>query len=85
MRLDFTTIKEVFESQETNDFQVGSSFEKNAISFRFGYWQKADVKKIKKILPSHLDVLEHEIYDDDCGWKYYYDVVDNTLQKSLNR
>ena len=45
MRLDFTTIKEVFESQDTNDFQVGSSFEKNAISFRFGYWQKADVKK----------------------------------------
>ena len=77
MRLDFTTIKEVFESQDSNEFEIGSSFEKNAISFRFGYWQKADVEKIKQIIPVYLKVIENEIYDDDCGWKYYYDVVDS--------
>ena len=80
MRLDFTTIKEVFESQDTSEFQIGSSFEKNAISFRFGYWQKADVDKIKSLLPQYLTVKEQEIYDDDCGWKYYYDVLDTRFQ-----
>jgi|TARA_B100001094_G_C18059551_1_gene734330 hypothetical protein len=80
MRLDFTTIKEVFESQDSLKCEIGSSFEKNAISFRFGYWQKADVKKIESIVPSYLTVKEQEIYDDDCGWKYYYDVIDNRFQ-----
>ena len=79
MRLDFTTIKEVFESQGSKGFQVGSSFEKGGISFRFGYWQKANVDEIKKILPTYLEVIENEIYDDDCGWKYYYDVVEKKL------
>ena len=72
-KIDFKILKKV--NEEFGDFDIGQTFGGNyPVYLRFGYWNKVDVKKLNDIL-GYIDVVEDDIYDDDCGWKYSYKFV----------
>jgi len=58
---------------ELGDFEIGQVWGGgNPLYLRFGYWFQKDVNKIQEIIGNSARVIESEIYDDDCGWKYSY-------------
>ena len=72
-KIDFKILKKV--NEEFGDFDIGQTLGGNyPVYLRFGQWNKVDVEKLNKIL-GYIDVIEDDIYDDDCGWKYSYKFV----------
>ena len=63
-------IKEEFGSFEIGQVHGGG----NPIYLRFGYWNRVDVVKLQEILGYRSNVTEDDWYDDDCGWKYSYNL-----------
>ena len=63
MRIKFDVLKEI--QDKLGDFEVGSSFEANTITLRFGYWRKIDLILLNDIMPNHIQPVENEVDDDD--------------------
>lgn len=71
MRLDFdqlTAIKEAL-----GDFQIGSS--NDNIYLKFDYWRRIDIKILRDILPEYMLIQEFGDWDEDCGYKFHYDII----------
>ena len=48
---------------------VGGS---NDVYLRFGYWRRVNLQKLQDLIGSGIQVVEDDLYDDDCGtlWSY---------------
>ena len=65
------TLKEV--ENQLGEFEVGQVMGGgNPVYLRFGYWKQVDVTKLQEILGNCAQVVENDIYDDDCGFQYSY-------------
>ena len=71
MRIKFDVLKEI--QNQLGDFEVGSSFEADTITLRFGYWRQIDLILLNDIIPSHIQPIENEVDDDeDTGVLFNY-------------
>ena len=71
MRIKFDVLKEI--QNQLGDFEVGSSFEADTITLRFGYWRQIDLILLNDIVPSHIQPIENEVDDDeDTGVLFNY-------------
>jgi len=71
MRIDFSILKQI--DKAFGPMEVGSSFEKDSITLRFGYWKQIDLEKLTSLLPHYMQAIENLVdEDDDCGelWNY---------------
>jgi len=71
MKIDISKLKEV--EKAFGQFEIGRIMGNgNHNYFRFGYWNGVDLGVLKEIMGPSIVVVEDDIYDDDCGWKYSY-------------
>ena len=71
MKIDILKLKEV--EKAFGQFEIGRIMGNgNHNYFRFGYWNGVDLGVLKEIMGPSIVVVEDDIYDDDCGWKYSY-------------
>ena len=70
-KIGIKTLKEV--ENQFGDFQIGQVMGGgNDVYLRFGYWKRVDVVKLQEVIGNQANVVEDDIYDDDCGWLYSY-------------
>jgi len=70
-KVNIKTLKEV--ENQLGEFEVGQVMGGgNPVYLRFGYWKQVDVTKLQEILGNSAQVVENDIYDDDCGFQYSY-------------
>jgi hypothetical protein len=70
-RININKLKEI-ESQ-LGEFDIDQSLGGvKGIYIRFGYWKKVNINKLNSILSPFNTAVENDIYDEDCGYKYYY-------------
>lgn len=73
MRLDFNILKNIEEWYGNDNFAVGSSFEKDSITIRFGYWSEVNTEELNSLLPFSIEAVINEVdEDDDTGVLYNY-------------
>ena len=73
MRKKKKKFKEIRKWYGSSDFEIG--YDSDALTLRFGYWQKVDFEGLQQILPEYLKVTEHLVdEDDDCGALYNYTI-----------
>src|SRR5210317_1152402 len=71
MKIDISKLKEV--EKAFGQFEIGRIMGNgNHNYFRFGYWRPVDLGVLQAIMAPSIVVVEDDIYDDDCGWKYSY-------------
>jgi len=71
MKIDISKLKEV--EKAFGQFEVGRIMGNgNHNYFRLGYWRPVDLGVLQAIMAPSIVVVEDDIYDDDCGWKYSY-------------
>ena len=70
-KIDFKTLEKINETFGSFDIDQVMGMG-NPLYFRFGYWKQIDVQKLQEILGQRNEVVENDIYDDDCGWQYSY-------------
>lgn len=75
MRLDYNTLVEVEDYYGSSDFKI--EFEKEKITFRFGYWRELyNEEKFYAIFENlGFQVNKWQWEDDDCGWLHSYSIV----------
>lgn len=70
-KIDFKTLSKINET--FGNFDIGQIMGMgNPLYFRFGYWNKINVEKLQEILGTQNQIVENDIYDDDCGFQYSY-------------
>lgn len=70
-KISIKTLKEI--ENQLGEFEVGQVMGGgNDVYLRFGYWKQVDVTKLQEVLGNSANVVEDDIYDDDCGWQYSY-------------
>jgi hypothetical protein len=75
MKIDISTLKKI--EEHLGQFEIGRiSGAGNHNYFRFGYWECTDLIQLQEILGYTTFVTQDDIYDDDCGWKYYYTIYE---------
>ena len=48
---------------------------------RIGYWKHISKEDLEQIhIHSNLQLEEIRIYDDDCGWKYWYNITQKQVK-----
>ena len=67
-RIDINQLKKV--EEVLGSFDMDQTMGSNSVYLRFGYWRRVDLNKLQEILGKN--VVEQDIYDDDCGWLYSY-------------
>jgi len=76
MRLSIQTLKKI-ESQ-FGSFDIGQVMGgSNDVYLRFGYWMRKDPSELQELIGPSMKVVEDDLYDDDCGWKYSYKIKNN--------
>jgi hypothetical protein len=71
MRIDADTlvlIRSEFGEYDISQVVGGS----NDVYLRFGYWRRVNLQKLQDLIGSSIQVVEDDLYDDDCGtlWSY---------------
>tara|TARA_Y100000592_G_scaffold92985_1_gene155478 strand:- start:186 stop:425 length:240 start_codon:yes stop_codon:yes gene_type:complete len=75
MRLGYKKFKEIKKWYGSSDFEIG--YDKDGLTFRFGYWNKVNIEELSDILPGYFTLTENLVDDDDdCGPLYNYKVSD---------
>ena len=70
-KISIKTLKEV--ENQFGDFEIGQVMGGgNPIYLRFGYWKRVDVVKLQEVIGNQANVVEDDIYDDDCGDLFSY-------------
>lgn len=73
-KIPFKTLVKI--NNEIGNFDLGQvQGGKNDVYLRFGYWKQIDVTKLQEIIGTTNEVVEDDIYDDDCGFQYSYKIV----------
>ena len=69
--LDIETLKQIESQFGQFDIKqvMGGS---NDVYLRFGYWRRVNLQKLQNLIGGGIDVVEDDIYDDDCGTLYSY-------------
>jgi len=72
MKIDISTLKKI--EDEFGQFEIGRIWGNGNHNYlRFGYWQPViGFERLQEIMGPSIVVVEDDIYDDDCGWKYSY-------------
>jgi len=71
MRLYLDTIKKI--EAEFGEFDISQVIGgNNDVYLRFGYWEPIDAQKLQDILGPSIVLEEDSDFDDDCGWRYMY-------------
>jgi hypothetical protein len=71
MRIDADTlvlIRSEFGEYDISQVVGGS----NDVYLRFGYWRRVNLQKLQDLIGSSIQVVEDDLYDDDCGTLYSY-------------
>ena len=75
MRLGYKKFKEIKKWYGSSDFEIG--YDKDGLTFRFGYWRQVDMEELSEILPGYFTLTENLVDDDDdCGRLYNYTISD---------
>ena len=70
-KIDFKTLQKI--NEEFGEFELGQVMGgSNSVYLRFGYWNRVDVNKLQEIIGNSANVVEDDIYDDDCGYLFSY-------------
>ena len=72
-KISITTLKEI--ENKFGEFDVGQTFGSNKLYLRFGYWKQVDTNILQDIIGLGTEVVEDDIFDDDCGYKFSYKLV----------
>ena len=67
-RIDINELKKI--EEVFGYFDIDQSFGSNEVYFRFGYWDRVDVKKLEEIIGQSVE--ERDYYDEDCGYQFCY-------------
>ena len=79
MRLSIETLKKV--ESEFGEFDISQVLGgTNDMYLRFGYWDSIDAQKLQDILGPSVVVEADDFYDDDCGNRYMYRLIDSILK-----
>ena len=72
MNLDLNILLAI--RNEFGEFQLTKVHDgKDTLAFRFGYWRRVNTYILQELLsPAGVEVVEHDIDDDDCGTLYSY-------------
>ena len=80
MRLSIETLKKI--ETEFGSFDVSQVIGGgNNVYLRFGYWNRVNVQKLQEMVGNGNVVREDDLYDDDCGYKFSYKILDPLLVK----
>jgi hypothetical protein len=75
MRLSIQTLKKI--EAELGEFDVSQVLGgNNDVYLRFGYWKRINPAKLQEIVGPSINVVEDDLYDDDCGWLYSYKMLE---------
>ena len=75
MRLSIQTLKKI--EAELGEFDVSQVLGgNNDVYLRFGYWRQINPAKLQEIVGPSINVVEDDLYDDDCGWLYSYKMLE---------
>ena len=75
MRIGYKKFKEIKKWYGSSDFEIG--YDKDGLTFRFGYWRQVDTEELSEILPGYFTLTENLVDDDDdCGRLYNYTISD---------
>tara|TARA_B100001113_G_scaffold315930_1_gene282438 strand:+ start:699 stop:938 length:240 start_codon:yes stop_codon:yes gene_type:complete len=75
MRIGYKKFKEIKKWYGSSDFEIG--YDKDGLTFRFGYWRQVDMEELSEILPGYFTLTENLVDDDDdCGRLYNYTISD---------
>jgi len=78
MRIGYKKFKEIKKWYGSSDFEIG--YDKDGLTFRFGYWRQVDMEELSEILPGYFTLTENLVdEDDDCGALYNYTISDKTF------
>jgi hypothetical protein len=71
MRIDSRTLTLIH--HEFGEFDVSQVMGgSNDMYLRFGYWRRVNLQKLQDLIGRGIEVVEDDIYDDDCGTLYSY-------------
>lgn len=80
MRLSIETLKKI--EAEFGSFDVSQVIGGgNNVYLRFGYWNRVNVQKLQEMVGNGNVVREDDLYDDDCGYKFCYKILDSIFVK----
>ena len=76
MRISIETLKKI--ESEFGEFDLSQVLGgSNDVYLRFGYWNSVNTQKLQDIIGTSVVVEEDSDYDDDCGYKYMYRIIDS--------
>lgn len=79
MRISISTLKEI--ESEFGEFDLSQVWGgNNDVYLRFGYWEAVDAQKLQDILGPSITLEEDSDFDDDCGYRYMYRLLDSILK-----
>jgi hypothetical protein len=79
MRISINTLKEI--ESEFGEFDLSQVWGgNNDVYLRFGYWEVVDAQKLQDILGPSITLEEDSDFDDDCGYRYMYRLLDSILK-----
>jgi hypothetical protein len=71
MRIDADTL--VLIRSEFGEYDISQVVGgNNDVYLRFGYWRRVNLQKLQDLIGSSIQVVEDDLYDDDCGTLYSY-------------
>ena len=75
MNLDINILTAI--RNEFGEFQITKPlYGSDTIALRFGYWRRVNLPILQELLSTAgVEVVEHDIDDDDCGTLYSYHLV----------
>ena len=80
MRISIETLKKI--ESEFGEFDISQVLGgTNDMYLRFGYWEQVDAQKLQDILGPSIALEEDDYFDDDCGTKYMYRLIDSIFKK----
>ncbi len=81
MRISIETLKKI--ESEFGEFDISQVLGgTNDMYLRFGYWEQVDAQKLQDILGPSIALEEDDYFDDDCGTKYMYRLIDSIFKTS---
>ena len=80
MRISIETLKQI--ESEFGEFDISQVLGgTNDVYLRFGYWKGIDASKLQEIVGPSIYVEADCDWDEDCGNRYMYRMIDSILHK----
>ena len=71
---------------KTSDIHFRTTGGTNTRHLRYGYWKPLDLQDVLYVneVEKEIYLEEFHIYDEDCGWKFGYEIKNNSNHEVTN-